>query len=695
MANEKITQQTADATPTSDDLVITVNAPGTTPANRKVTLANLGKGLDAGVIPNTPAGSIAATDIQGAIDELDSEKAATSHTHTESDITDLGTYLTAAGTATLTNKSMALGTNTVTGTAAQFDSAVTDANFAYVAKTATLTNKTLNLANNTLTGTKAEFEAAVSDGTPVFEAETATLTNKTLNLTSNTLVTTVAQLNTAISDATLSGNNTGDESAASDTVAGIVELATIAETNTGTDTTRAVTPDGLDGWTGSAQIATVGTVTSGNVDAVVSAASTSTAGKIEIATSAETLAVTSDVLAVTPLKAQLLIDSNEITFAASRILGAKAAGDTAYTAMTTAQLKTLTGYMTAIADDTSSPTLGANLDVGGFEIISSSNGDIVLNPNGTGDVGIGNFTFDGDQTVGAGQDNYVMTYDNGTGLVSLEAQAGGGDALTSNPLSQFAATTSAQLAGVISDETGSGALVFGTSPTLVTPALGTPASGVLTNTTGYPGDSSLTTVGTVTSGNVDALVVGTTITSKTELASGLATTDELLVSDAGTIKRMDIAVLNDAAHTLQNKTLAATTLSGTLSGGDNVVQAVVHQDYVIQSNTPTATTAVITLSYSSGPDFAFQLATAVTSFAFSNTPASGDLAKISMRIQQHASAAKTCAFGTAVGPFQWSGGTTATVTATTSAYDEYVLWSRTGFDTCTNIFIAAVGQNFS
>lgn len=42
---------------------------------------------------------------------------------------------------------------------------------------------------------------------------------------------------------------------------------------------------------------------------------------------------------------------------------------------------------------------------------------------------------------------------------------GGGDALTSNPLSQFAATTSLELKGVISDETGSGALVFGTLPT--------------------------------------------------------------------------------------------------------------------------------------------------------------------------------------------------------------------------------------
>ena len=46
--------------------------------------------------------------------------------------------------------------------------------------------------------------------------------------------------------------------------------------------------------------------------------------------------------------------------------------------------------------------------------------------------------------------------------------AGSGDALTTNGLDQFASTTSAELAGVISNETGSGALVFGTSPTFTT-----------------------------------------------------------------------------------------------------------------------------------------------------------------------------------------------------------------------------------
>ena len=45
-------------------------------------------------------------------------------------------------------------------------------------------------------------------------------------------------------------------------------------------------------------------------------------------------------------------------------------------------------------------------------------------------------------------------------------------ATTANSLSQFASTTSDQLRTLVSDETGSGNLVFSTSPTLETPVLG-------------------------------------------------------------------------------------------------------------------------------------------------------------------------------------------------------------------------------
>ncbi|MFZ9081022.1 MAG: hypothetical protein ACO23H_21015, partial [Alphaproteobacteria bacterium] len=76
--------------------------------------------------------------------------------------------------------------------------------------------------------------------------------------------------------------------------------------------------------------------------------------------------------------------------------------------------------------------------------------EIELRPSNVGDWGIlsttsakfGNYTFNTDQTVGAGQDNFVLTYDNGTGEISLEAAAGGGigGSITDNQIAVGAAT---------------------------------------------------------------------------------------------------------------------------------------------------------------------------------------------------------------------------------------------------------------
>jgi hypothetical protein len=100
---------------------------------------------------------------------------------------------------------------------------------------------------------------------------------------------------------------------------------------------------------------------------------------------------------------------------------------------------------------------------------------------------------------------------------------GGTVALNVNKLSFFATTTSAELAGVISDETGSGALVFATSPTLVTPALGTPASGNLSNCTNIPAGQLSGTIPSVVLGN-SSLFIGTTSVALNRGAGILALT---------------------------------------------------------------------------------------------------------------------------------------------------------------------------
>jgi Major tropism determinant N-terminal domain len=59
----------------------------------------------------------------------------------------------------------------------------------------------------------------------------------------------------------------------------------------------------------------------------------------------------------------------------------------------------------------------------------------------------------------------------------------------------LATPSSANLAAAVSDETGTGALVFANTPTLVTPVLGTPTSGTLTNCTGLPISSGVSGLG--------------------------------------------------------------------------------------------------------------------------------------------------------------------------------------------------------
>jgi hypothetical protein len=147
------------------------------------------------------------------------------------------------------------------------------------------------------------------------------------------------------------------------------------------------------------------------------------------------------------------------------------------------------------------------------------------------------------------------------------------------------APTSANLAAAVSDETGTGALVFANSPTLVTPILGTPVSGNLTNCTGYPASALSGTLGisgggtgqTTASAAFNALspittagdlIVGNGANSATRL--GIGSTGQVLTVVAGVPAWSTVAdnVSSFSAGTTgltpSTATTGAVTLGGTL-----------------------------------------------------------------------------------------------------------------------------------
>jgi hypothetical protein len=197
-------------------------------------------------------------------------------------------------------------------------------------------------------------------------------------------------------------------------------------------------------------------------------------------------------------------------------------------------------------------------------------------------------------------EDYKPTLTLGTPL----AASSGGTGLSSlgTGVATFLGTpSSANLAAAVTDETGSGSLVFATSPTLtsptlVTPALGTPASGTLTNCTGYTYANLAGTVPTWnqnttgSAGSVaNALTIGTGLTGTSYNGSAAVTiTNSLPMTYPGAGVAVSTGTAWTTSLTAPSGTIVGTTdtqtlTNKTISADNNTLSGIAASSFVLSN----------------------------------------------------------------------------------------------------------------
>ena len=128
--------------------------------------------------------------------------------------------ITLASSGTMTNKTINLANNTVTGTTAQFNTALSDGSFATLAGSEALTNKTINGSNNTLSNinnlaTNAVVTASITD------------LNVTTAKIANSAITSAKSANATIIGADIAADTVAEANMADDAI-GSTQLKTLS-----------------------------------------------------------------------------------------------------------------------------------------------------------------------------------------------------------------------------------------------------------------------------------------------------------------------------------------------------------------------------------------------------------------------------------------------------------------------------------
>jgi len=151
------------------------------------------------------------------------------------------------------------------------------------------------------------------------------------------------------------------------------------------------------------------------------------------------------------------------------------------------------------------------------------------------------------------------------GPVLKVAKGGTGISSFGTGVATFLGTpSSANLRAALTDETGTGSAVFATSPTLVTPALGTPASGVATNLTGLPLTTGVT--GTLPVANGGTGVTTSTGTGNNVLSASPTLTGDVTLNAQGDLRFADADSSNWVAF--QAPATIASNVTWTLPAAD-------------------------------------------------------------------------------------------------------------------------------